>query len=141
MRVSWTLAATGALFLALLGALLVLPGRLLAPDHRVQVAVGYAQQRRSQSVQAVPPVVHARLKAPRRSAIRQAAHPRPVAHRAAAASSLAAVIVTTPRPVVRPAPTAARPVVQQRPAVAHVAPQAPAPVRIAQPPRPKPAPT
>src|SRR5436190_5181954 len=99
MRVSWTLSAAGALFLALLAGLLVLPGRLLTPDHRVQVAVGFVQQPHTRSVQAAPPVVQARPKAPRRAPIRVLVpHPRSAAEHAPDANRLAAVVVTAHRP-------------------------------------------
>src|SRR5437588_839444 len=37
MRFSWAQAAAGALFVVVLGGMIVLPGRLLGPDHRMQV--------------------------------------------------------------------------------------------------------
>src|SRR5215470_2622943 len=105
MRGSWTLAAAGALFLALLGGLVVLPGRLVAPEHRVQVAVGFTQQSGPRSVQAAPPVAMPPVAIPAPAAPRPVSirlvvpRPRPVPHRSAPAHRLAAVIVTVRRPV------------------------------------------
>jgi hypothetical protein len=152
MRVSWTLAAAGALFLALLGSLLVLPGRLVTPEHRVLVSIGFAQDPGNRSVQAVPPLVQARPRAPRPRPTRLGVRrPRPAVHDDLAANRLAAVIVRSHRPVVRPQPAFAptrRPPVHHPVFVSAVAPHAPA-VALKQPatpepttkPKPAPAPT
>src|SRR2546423_6150723 len=70
MRFSWTQAAAGALFLGLLAGMFVLPGRLLAPEHRVQVSLGLAQESAGGAVQAASPVAphetKTRVRAPRR---------------------------------------------------------------------------
>src|SRR3954471_21204100 len=133
MRLSWTQAGTGALFIGLLGGMVVLPGRLLAPEHRVQVSLGVAQQSRGGSVQAVPPVAQPK---PQKMAVKRPAKPahRPVAKPSRASNQLAAVVVRTQRtPVRRAAPVAqpvarpvarpvAGPVIQHHAVVAHVAP-------------------
>src|SRR3954452_9721690 len=105
MSFSWTQAAAGALFIGLLGGMVVLPGRLLAPEHRGQVSLGVAQARGG-SVQAVPPVAQPDpltllAKRPPKPARRPVAKPSPASHQ------LAAVLVRTHRtPVRRPAPAA-----------------------------------
>src|SRR6476659_1137561 len=133
MRFSWTQAAAGALFLALLGGMIVLPGRLLAPDHRVQLSLGLSQQPHGGSVQAVPPLE--RLK-PVKVVLRHPAVPgrKPVAtHRdsktgssnTGGANQLAAVIVRTHRAPVRRAVPTFRPVVHPHAVAVQSAPKAP----------------
>src|SRR3954468_3769778 len=132
MSFSWTQAAAGALFIGLLGGMVVLPGRLLAPEHRVQVSLGVAQARGG-SVQAVPPVAQPE---PQKIVVKRPPKParRPVVKPSRASNQLAAVVVRTQRtPVRRPAPAAhpvaqpvaqpvARPVIRHHAVVAHVAP-------------------
>src|SRR5436305_1799678 len=107
MRVSWTQAATGALFLGLLAGMFLLPGRLLGPEHTLQVSPGLPHQSQAGSVEAAPPVpvVHRAPTAPRHapSPAKPAtpAPKRPVARPDVAANRLASVVVHRPRAVVR----------------------------------------
>src|SRR3954453_11236090 len=143
MRLSWTQAGTGALFVALLGGMVVLPGRLLAPEHRVQVSLGASQQSQGGSVQAVPPLAHAK---PVKVVLKRHAKPKPVRKPAAAPSrasnQLAAVVVRAHRAPVRRSLPPVRPVVQHHAVAVQIAPKAPkvATPRPAPQPTPKPAP-
>src|SRR4051812_10793821 len=114
MRLSWAQAAAGALFVAVLGGMALLPGRLLGPEHRVHVEAALPQHAAPAEVEAAPPLI------PRRHPTRPAA---------VAAVAHVARVATTPRraPARAPRVAAVRPVlVVQHPAViARVAPQAP----------------
>src|SRR4051812_16016815 len=115
MRSSWTQAAAGALFVAVLGGMALLPGRLLGPDHRVPVIAALPQRLAASEVEAAPPLV------PQRSPLRRA--------RVAPVPHVVRVAAPTPAPAPAPAPRvrAPRPVlaVQHPAAIARVAPQAP----------------
>ena len=64
MRLSWAQVVAGALTLAVVAGLTLLPGRLLGPDRPVHVAVP-APQAAVPSVQAVPPLAVRRPRATR----------------------------------------------------------------------------
>ena len=132
MRFSWAQTAAGALFVAVLGGMFVLPGRLLGPDHTMPTAVGLPQTVGRTEVQAVTPrpVVH--HAPPRRST------PTPTAALVVARPVYHAPVVVKPR--VQPRRVNV-PVVQHRAVIAHVEPKAPAlPPATAPAPAPAPAP-
>src|SRR4051794_1252293 len=124
MSFSWTQAAAGALFIGLLGGMLVLPGRLIAPEHRVQLPLSSLQvSAGATSIQAAPIVQHAEPVAPVTRPVR----------RPAATNHLASVVVKTRKqpvnhvshPVTR-VRTPARPVAHHIAVSERVAPKAPA---------------
>ncbi|MFL5955543.1 MAG: hypothetical protein ACJ76I_15700 [Gaiellaceae bacterium] len=129
MRLSWAQAAAGALFVTVLSGMVVLPGRVLGPDHTAPVGVALPKTDSRSRVQAAPPLVT------RGRAARPASRPvRPHARQTF-------VNFSPPSTAhVRLQPAAARP----RAAIAHVAPPLAATPPVATPtpaPTPSPAPT